>query len=71
MKRWVIIGANVYLGRELCCNLALHGQVLGFTRKEHEVFDLQDIGVQCHTYEDLPKVLDAGDIVVHCAGRTY
>ena len=70
MNHWIITGSNGYLGIELCRRLASHCQVLGFARKECDVFNLQDIGVQCHNYTEMPEVIKSGDIFVHCAGKT-
>ena len=68
-KRWVITGANGYLGGELCRGLYRRGEkVLAVARFGKHLNDLIDVGIQCQTYDDLS--LSPGDIFVHCAGKT-
>lgn len=69
-KRWIITGANGYLGGELCKGLQRMGErVCGVARAGRSVTPLEELGIPCNTYEELASVLAPGDIVVHCAGK--
>lgn len=69
-KRWIVTGANGYLGGELCRGLRCMGErVHGVAREGRPLGSLAEAGVACHTYEDLPAILTGGDVVVHCAGK--
>ena len=69
-KRWIITGANGYLGGELCRGLHDRGdKVLGVARAERSLNSLESLGISCHTYEDIPAILSKGDIFIHCAGK--
>jgi predicted dehydrogenase/nucleoside-diphosphate-sugar epimerase len=68
-RRWIITGANGYLGGQLC--LILHGRgenVTGAARAGRSVSGLTDKGISCITYDDIPTALSGGGIIVHCAG---
>jgi predicted dehydrogenase/nucleoside-diphosphate-sugar epimerase len=68
-RRWIITGANGYLGGELCRILHRRGEnVTGAARAGRPLNDLADAGIPCVTYDSLPEVLSAGDVLVHCAG---
>lgn len=70
IQRWVITGANGYLGGQLCKGLCAKGDnVVGIARPGRSLKHLEACGVVCHTYEDLPAVLSNGDIFIHCAGK--
>jgi len=69
-KRWIITGANGYLGTQLC--IGLHhrgGTVQGIMRAGKSHNALEALGISCHTYDELPSSLSKGDILVHCAGK--
>lgn len=67
--RWIITGANGYLGGQLCKELHRRGDsVLGVARAGRSLNHLEDMGISCHTYEELPSILSSGDVFVHCAG---
>lgn len=69
-KRWIITGANGYLGGELCKGLQRMGErVCGVARAGRSVTSLEELGIPCNTYEKLASVLAPGDIVVHCASK--
>jgi nucleoside-diphosphate-sugar epimerase len=70
IQRWVITGANGYLGGQLCKGLCAKGdKVVGIARPGRSLAHLEACGVVCHGYEDLPAVLSSGDIFIHCAGK--
>lgn len=70
-KRWVVTGSNGYLGNELCLQLNQHGEaVLALARAKRSSRELAQLGISCHSYEDLPEILARGDVLVHCAGKT-
>lgn len=67
---WIITGANGYLGGELCKGLHRRGdRVIGLARAGRSLDLLKDTRISCHIYEDLPSIMSAGDIFVHCAGK--
>ncbi len=69
-QRWIITGANGYVGGELCERIHRLGDtVFGVTRSGRPLRHLDEIGISCCTYEDMPSILSAGDIIVHCAGK--
>lgn len=69
-ERWIVTGANGYLGGELCKGLQRLGeQVHGFARQGRSMKFLEKEGIECHSYEELPTFLYQGDVVVHCAGK--
>jgi len=69
--RCVVTGCNGYLGKALCHLLARRGlPVAGLCRAGRDVSDLTSAGIPCHGYDALARVVGAGDVVVHCAGRT-
>jgi len=69
-RRWLVTGANGYLGGELCLGLLRAGEtVLGLVRPGKTPTALVEQGIACHTYEELTANLTPGDIVVHCAGK--
>jgi len=69
-QRWIITGANGYLGGQLCKELHSRGHsVLGVARAGRSLKHLEDMGISCHTYEELPSILSSGDVFVHCAGK--
>lgn len=68
-RRWIITGANGYLGGQLC--RILHGRgesVTGLARAGRSLARLTEAGIPCGTYDDLPEILSGGEILVHCAG---
>ncbi|WP_193220172.1 NAD-dependent epimerase/dehydratase family protein [Desulfoluna spongiiphila] len=68
-RRWIVTGANGYLGGQLCMALHRRGDsVVGVARAGRSVNNLEDTGILCVTYEALPSILSSGDIFVHCAG---
>ena len=68
-RRWIITGANGYLGGQLCMALHRRGDsVVGVARAGRSLKRLQDKGIPCHNYETLPSILSSGDVFVHCAG---
>lgn len=68
-RRWIITGANGYLGGQLCAILHGRGEnVTGAARAGRPLNDLSDAGIPCVTYQDLPETLSTGDVLVHCAG---
>jgi nucleoside-diphosphate-sugar epimerase len=68
--RWIITGANGYVGEELCKGIYQQGgTVLALARKGRDLTHLEEIGISCRTYEDLPSVLRGGEVFVHCAGK--
>ncbi|MBB5348081.1 NAD-dependent epimerase/dehydratase family protein [Desulfoprunum benzoelyticum] len=70
-RRWIITGANGYLGGELCKGLDLRGEnVLGVIRSGRQLIDQKVTGKSCYTYEKLAATLLPSDILVHCAGKT-
>lgn len=70
-RRWIITGANGYLGGELCQGLQRLGEsVLGVVRQGRTPVKLVEGKIAFQTYEAYPACLQAGDIVVHCAGPT-
>ena len=70
-KRWIVTGCNGYLGGQLCRGLHNDGQsVIGLSRPNRNVDSLKRLSVKCRVYEDLPGILKAGDVLVHCAGKT-
>src|SRR5680860_321096 len=69
-KRYIITGANGYLGSEVCKELARQGeQVVALARPERQLDGLSNAAIACHTYDDLPSIFSKGDVVVHCAGK--
>jgi len=70
MKRLVITGCNGYLGRHLCREFVAKNQVLGVARAGHNLSNLKSLGIKCCTYENLSLYLQAGDVFIHCAGKT-
>jgi nucleoside-diphosphate-sugar epimerase len=69
-KRWIITGANGYLGNEICQGLCKRGEmVCGLARPGRALNNLEEIGISCHSYADLPAILAEGDILIHCAGK--
>ena len=69
-QRWIITGANGYLGGQLCRKLhACGSQVCAIARSDKSLQHLQDMGISCHTYDELPSLLSSGDVFVHCAGK--
>ena len=70
-QRWIITGANGYLGGELCKRIhQQQGDVIGITREGRTPKHLAAAGIPCHTYEDLPACLSPGAVFIHCAGKT-
>ncbi len=68
--RWVITGANGYVGGELCQGIySRGGTVLALAREGRDLTHLEKMGISCHTYEDLPSILRSGEVFVHCAGK--
>lgn len=68
-QRWIITGANGYLGGQLCRILRDRGRdVAGAARAGRPLKNLADAGIPCVTYDDLPEALSTGDVLVHCAG---
>ena len=70
IDRWIVTACNGYLGGEVCRALAASRQVVGLARPGRDLGDLENLGVQCRTYEELPQILRPGDVLVHCAGKT-
>jgi nucleoside-diphosphate-sugar epimerase len=69
-QRWIITGANGYVGGELCKGLRQQGgTVLALARTGRDLTHLEEMGISCHTYEDLPSILRGGEVFVHCAGK--
>ena len=70
-KSWIITGCNGYLGGVLCRGLHESGKVvIGVARANRRLDMLKQLGVECHTYDELPGIVKAGDVLVHCAGKT-
>ena len=70
-QRWIITGANGYLGGELCKHIhQQQGDVIGITREGKSPTHLASAGIPCRTYEDLPACLSPGAVFIHCAGKT-
>ncbi len=68
-RRWIITGANGYLGGQLCGILHERGEsVTGLARAGRSLARLTEAGIDCGTYDDLPSILSGGEILVHCAG---
>ena len=69
-QRWIITGANGYLGGQLCEILHDLGKcVLGVARAGKSLKHLEKRGIPCHTYDELSSLLKSDDIFVHCAGK--
>jgi nucleoside-diphosphate-sugar epimerase len=69
-QRWIVTGANGYLGGETCKGLADRGlEVYAVARTGRPMQELEQAGIACHTYEDLGEILVEGDVMVHCAGK--
>jgi UDP-glucose 4-epimerase len=69
VTRWIITGANGYLGGEVCKKLAIQGeQVVALVRPGKQIDLLAGAAISCHTYDDLPFIFSKGDVFVHCAG---
>ncbi|MCP4541865.1 MAG: NAD-dependent epimerase/dehydratase family protein [Chloroflexi bacterium] len=69
-QRWIITGANGYVGGELCKGLYHQGgTVLAVARVGKSLAHLEEMGISCHTYENMPSILSSGDVLVHCAGK--
>ena len=69
-RQWLVTGANGYLGGELCDGMRRAGHtVCGFVRSGRSSEIRQAKGVRCETYEALPEIMSAGDVLVHCAGK--
>ncbi|MFC1523810.1 NAD-dependent epimerase/dehydratase family protein [Thermodesulfobacteriota bacterium] len=69
-KRWIITGANGYLGGQLCKKLHDLGEgILGVTREGRSLKHLEDMNISCHRYAELPSILSNCDVFVHCAGK--
>lgn len=68
--RWIITGANGYLGGQLCKALHSRGEkVFAVARSCNSLKPLEKVGISCHVYEELPAILSSGDVFVHCAGK--
>lgn len=68
--RFVVTGANGYLGGEICLELKRCGhEPIGVARKGRNVERLRAAGISCHHYEQLSSVLSSGDTIGHCAGK--
>lgn len=69
-QRWIVTGANGYVGGEICRQLASQGlEVHGFARTGRAIQELEGAGVGWHRYEHLTEALIEGDVIVHCAGK--
>jgi nucleoside-diphosphate-sugar epimerase len=70
-QRWIITGANGYLGGELSKSLHRMGkEVCALARAGRSLTSLESMGISCHTYEEFPVIISKGDVVIHCAGKT-
>jgi UDP-glucose 4-epimerase len=70
-RRWVVTGANGYLGERLCSGLRERRVFVGGVARVGQMPEsLQNYGIASYDYEDIPSVLSRGDVLVHCAGLT-
>ena len=69
-QKWIITGANGYLGREICHYIHSSGEnVLGLARSDKKLDALISNKIPCKTYEKVGSSISKSDVVVHCAGK--
>lgn len=69
-RKWIVTGANGYLGGEICTALNQRGETVhAFSRAGSAPDGKTSAGISWHTYDALPDILAQGDIVVHCAAK--
>lgn len=69
-RRWIITGANGYLGRELSMGLSQKDETALAVARAGKLKDLRNRGIACYNYNNLTTAMQPGDIFVHCAGKT-
>ncbi len=70
-KRWIITGANGYLGKHLYNRLISEGKkVVGLARKGRSLEVLKNAEIPFAEYSALPDILQENDVFVHCAAKT-
>lgn len=70
-RRWIITGANGYLGGEFCRAISQRGEtVIAAARNEKKLENLSGLEIESYNYQNLANAIVTGDIFVHCAGKT-